>query len=129
MSTAEIVQLLGVAIALIIGIWNMKYNNKRANSQGVLETGQSLLALNQSVELANKRALLAEEKTNVAEARADDLERRIGVLEDRLSYRLVFDVVLGDDPKVEHVQISHYPERRKEPELAFNRRASDKENK
>lgn len=116
---------LGTIIAILLGVYN-SYNSKRLGDS-TIQSGQSgtIKTLNESVELANKRALAAEERANsleevydkrawIAEQKAEELESRLSVLESALSYRITFDVTLGTKPKVEHVEIEHYPERRHE---------------
>jgi hypothetical protein len=116
-------QLIGFIITLIIAIWNVRNNRLRTSSQNLLEGGQYLETVNKSIELANKRALDAELRANEADARLEQvikeseareavLEARLTTLEKSLSYRLVFDVMLGQNPSVEKVEIKHFPERR-----------------
>jgi hypothetical protein len=112
MTGADILQLIGLITALLIGIWNMSNSKTRAKSLGTLESGQYLESVNRSIELANNRALAAEERAARAEKVSEDLEKRIESLEDLLSYRLTFDVTLGTNPSVQNVEIKHFTDRR-----------------
>lgn len=118
MSYENWITLLGFVLTFGLGVFNWISGMKRNNSIGMLERGNYLKSVNESVSLANQRAPDAESRAFKAEKRADELEQRIEDLEGRLSYRLTFDVVLGSKPTVEHVEIDHYPNRRKK-EMAF----------
>lgn len=109
---ANVVAVLGFLLSFALGLFNWYNGSQRNKSMGMLERGSYLKTINESVDLANKRALDAEKRAISAEIRADALEKRISDLEGLLSYKLTFDVLLGANPKVEHVTIEHYPERR-----------------
>lgn len=111
---ADIAQLVGVATALLLGIWNIRIARDKTSSTSMVERGEYMMSMNKSVTLANDRALSAEERALASEAREDALEKRITRLEESLSYRLTFDVILGSNPSVQKVEISHFPERRAE---------------
>lgn len=116
MSYENWITVLGFVLTFGLGIFNLLSGMKRNTSIGMLERGNYLKTVNESVELANKRALDAETRAIAAEHRADELLKRIEDLESRLSYRLTFDVVLGSNPVIEHVEIDHFSNRRKKAE-------------
>jgi hypothetical protein len=113
MTQEQWLTLIGILTGLAIGILNFYNGSVRGKSIGMLEQGTYLESVNKSVDLANKRALEAEVRAISAEDRATALGKRMTSLEKSLSYRLTFDVVLGSNPMIEHVEIQHYPENRK----------------
>jgi hypothetical protein len=104
-SIAEWISFIGLAITLGLGLMNYYNLKSRGQSMGMLERGQYLKSVNEAVDLANSRALAAEQ-------RVATLEDKLTHLEGTLSYRLTFDVVLGEMPLIEKVSIEHYPDRR-----------------
>lgn len=122
MALADIVQLVGLAVALIIGFWNMR------NSASV-SVPQNMLNLNTAISLANKRALEAEtltdelskefhlykkESSTIIEA----LNKQIELLTSAMAYRyrMIFDIVgeLGKDVTITNAEIHPIEDRRKE---------------
>jgi hypothetical protein len=106
MNLADIVQLGGLVVALVVGFWNMRNNAS-------LSVPVNMRNMNEAIKLANDRALDAEKRALAAEEAVSLLEKRTKLLESTMAYRLTFDVILGHDPKVERVEIQHFPERRK----------------
>ena len=121
---ADIIGLFGFLASAVAIAWNIYNGKNRSTSLGMLEKGQYIESINKSIEIANTRALAGEQRAvaaeatveNVrrnAEAREEELERRIAILERNSSYRMTFDVFFGEDPKIEHVEISRFRDERK----------------
>lgn len=114
----QLLTLIGILTGLALGVLNWTNAKKRGDSANVLEQSQAIQNLNTSIELANERALKAEQRALAAESVAEQLEKRILVLEsefkEKMSYRLIFDVILGSSPVIQKSDISPLFERRKE---------------
>jgi hypothetical protein len=122
MNIPDIVQILGVIVALIVGFWNMKNTSS-------LTVPQNMLNLNTAIGLANKRALEAETVTdNLREELhqfkkdsaviVETLERQIDLLTSAMAcrYRIVFDIIgeLGKEVRISNAEIYPMEERRVE---------------
>lgn len=127
MSVEQWFTLIGILTGVGLGLLNWLNGSSRNKSIGMLEQSQAIQNLNTSVDLANSRALAAEKRAAESERRAHDLETRLAILEcdvhEKMTYRIVFDVVLGSNPVIERTDIKHTPERRKEDKpIPFDRR-------
>jgi hypothetical protein len=122
MNIPDIVQILGVIVALIVGFWNMKNTSS-------LTVPQNMLNLNTAIGLANKRALEAETVTDNLRDEfhqfkkdsaviVETLERQIDLLTSAMAcrYRIVFDIIgeLGKEVRISNAEIYPMEERRVE---------------
>jgi len=119
MSLADYAGITAFVIGVVSAVWNIMNGRIRSKSLNALESGQYLESVNKSIALANQRALDAEERAikseNVAKKYREEgeavekiLEERLSILEKGSSYRLIFDVTLGAEPRIEHSEIVRF---------------------
>ena len=92
--------------------------------------GNYILTANQAIALANKRAFDAEKERDDADKqhqkeletlnkKIEEIETRLKFVMGRMRFVISFDSMLDpENPTVEHVEIKHITDLRKEPRLA-----------
>ena len=96
-------------LAFVLGLLNLWY---RGPSMNMVEKGQYLKSANEAISLANNRALLAEQRVVELEGKLAILESKLDKIEKSMFYKISFYAMLGTEPKIEHVEITHFGDRR-----------------
>jgi hypothetical protein len=129
MTLSEVSIVISIAVGLSgIVTGALLYFDKRqlTKQAGLQGDGNFILTANQAIALANKRAFDAEKERDEAEKEHQrelialkeelkDLKNQFNVIMERMRYVVTFDVVLDPkNPIVEHVEIKHIADMRKE---------------
>lgn len=118
MTLTELSIVVSIAIAISGAMTGfLMYLDKKKNTElsGMTGKGDYLVKANQSITMALQRAYDAESRAAKFEGEVQELKKQFQAVMDRMQYVITFDVILDpSSPMVEHVEIKHTPNRRKE---------------
>jgi hypothetical protein len=106
----QIFTFLAFLFPTVIGLLNWYDRRKPRMLLTPVEEGDLSVSLNKAIALANKRALDAEERASKLEKLYDELKNDFETWLGNQKYRLIFDVTLGKNPKIENTEILHLQE-------------------